>query len=297
MNKKIILTVGISASGKSTWAAELVASDPRHVIVCRDNVRLMQGFPPVGSRDQEAKVTKICRGLIETALLDGFIPIVADTNINKDIRKQLIKFAHEHGADVEIVTFPISFNEAVERDSKRSASVGRDVIRKQFDRLASQDVSDGLIECPRFEGYSSNGSNDLPAAIVVDIDGTVATAAHRSVYDYTKVSTDEVIPDVANLVIDLNLAGNKVIFLSGREDSCREATSRWLSYHFFDMDFDLFMRSAGDSRPDWIIKGELYDKHVIPNYSIKAVLDDRDQVVRHVRNRGITVLQVNPGRF
>ena len=57
------------------------------------------------------------------------------------------------------------------------------------------------------------------------------------------------------------------------------------------------MRKKGDQRPDYVIKNEIYDAEIIPNYDVLAVFDDRDQVVRHLRKRGITVFQVAPGRF
>jgi predicted kinase len=37
--KKAILTVGISASGKSTWAAEHIYNNPNTVEINRDNIR------------------------------------------------------------------------------------------------------------------------------------------------------------------------------------------------------------------------------------------------------------------
>lgn len=41
-------------------------------------------------------------------------------------------FAHKNGYNFEIKEFPISLEEAIERDSKRENSVGEDAIRKQY---------------------------------------------------------------------------------------------------------------------------------------------------------------------
>ena len=76
-------------------------------------------------------------------------------------------------------------------------------------------------------------------------------------------------------------------------------TLQWLEDNsdFEREDFTLHMRKSKDMRPDWIIKNEIYDNFVLPEYNVVMVFDDRDQVVRHLRRRGITVAQVAPGRF
>ena len=38
-------------------------------------------------------------------------------------------------------------------------------------------------------------------------------------------------------------------------------------------------------------------EHIEPFYDVLCVLDDRDQVVRMWRHRGLTCLQVAPGNF
>jgi hypothetical protein len=90
---------------------------------------------------------------------------------------------------------------------------------------------------------------------------------------------------------------HKAIFVSGRENSCESDTRAWLNHYFPPDRYQLYMRQAGDMRPDYIIKNEIYDEFIIPYYNITMVFDDRDQVVHHLRRRGITVAQVAPGRF
>ena len=87
-----------------------------------------------------------------------------------------------------------------------------------------------------------------------------------------------------------------VIVMSGRDESCRTETERWLNKHNIPFDF-LFMRPEGDMRKDNIIKHELFNKYVRDNYDVKFVLDDRQQVVDMWRKMGITCLQVAEGDF
>lgn len=45
------------------------------------------------------------------------------------------------------------------------------------------------------------------------------------------------------------------------------------------------------------MKEEIYREKVLPKYNVRFVLDDRKQVVDHIRSLGFTVLQVAPGEF
>ena len=143
-----------------------------------------------------------------------------------------------------------------------------------------------------------------PRAIIVDIDGTVAHHYNevgeqlRGHYEYSKVLGD--LPDMAiiDLVGMLDYALYKIIFVSGREDSCREDTEEWLARYGFDKSkYKLFMRKTGDHRPDYVIKYEIFDASIRDHYDIAFALDDRTQVVQMWRSLGIKVLQVADGNF
>jgi predicted kinase len=289
----VYLTVGIAASGKSSWARDN-AADLDAVIVCRDDIRIMQGLK---HGDDEGLVTLIHRRLITGALAAGKNVIVADTNIEARFRNSLIKLAHEHGHDVEVVHFPVSLDVAIMRDEGRVDRVGPDVIRKQHSRLQGQ-TFELSYPVQRYEPYQHRGYTEKQGVYVFDIDGTVADhTGIRSPYDYSKVGQDRAKHDVirvARMVADTGKFG--VVFVSGRDGSCRPDTETWLDYHY-NMEYALYMRTAGDIRPDWIIKNEIYDEHLIPKYNIFGVFDDRNQVVRHLRARGITVFQVADGDF
>jgi hypothetical protein len=59
----------------------------------------------------------------------------------------------------------------------------------------------------------------------------------------------------------------------------------------------LFMRPAGDSRKDSIVKRELFDRHVAGRWAVRGVIDDRRQVVEMWRAMGLMCAQVAPGDF
>lgn len=132
-------------------------------------------------------------------------------------------------------------------------------------------------------------------AVVVDIDGTVALHGDRSPYDFTLVSNDspnEPVVDLVRLLADFC----RIVFVSGRDDSCESETREWLDEHV-GVEFDLFMRVTGDQRKDSAVKQEIFENLVRPNHDVWLVLDDRDQTVAMWRSLGLTCLQVAPGDF
>lgn len=293
---KAILTCGSAGAGKSCWARNLAASEPgKYVIIERDAIRQLQGYPPVGSPEQERHVTRVQRGQIEAALLDGFVPIIADTHTNKGIRKSMIRQLHKYGADVEVKIVHPDLDVVLAQNAERGeAAVPEHVVKKMWNSLESQ--RNDIAESYPVQRFSDYKHNDGPSIIVVDIDNTVASSEGvRSPYDYTSVIKDKPKADVVETVRALG-AVYPLFFVSGRDGSCRADTERWLDEHVTE-DYTLLMRAAGDQRPDFIVKNEIADDYLIPNYRIVAWIDDRLQVIRHVRARGINVLDVAGARF
>ena len=295
----VTLTIGIPASGKTTWARKEAARHGNTVIVSRDDIRHAHGWR---SGRCEDLVTRIHRAQIEAALAEGLDVIVADTNINPTFRRRLIKFCHEHGADVVLMPFPISLDEAIMRDAARTEHmVGADVVKKFYSDLEKQNISEDIeiIEAPKFNPVHRYNHDSITDVVVVDIDGTVADhEGVRNPYDQSRVLHDNPKMDVINIV---RVISNHypIVFVSGRDDSCYDDTVEWICQHFewVKGDVNLIMRKKGDNRPDYIVKNEIYDEVILPECNVIMVFDDRDQVVRHLRARGITVAQVAAGRF
>lgn len=149
-------------------------------------------------------------------------------------------------------------------------------------------------------------------AIIVDIDGTIADIAHRLHFlekkkfkdkdwdaFYRACVEDKPIFDMIELVETVRLSGPyHVLFVTGRSDRVRSETEKWLS-HFFDLKHEcsLFMREDGDYRGDYQVKSDIYDQFIRGDFDVEYVFEDRDQVVKMWRKRGLRVLQVANGRF
>lgn len=139
---------------------------------------------------------------------------------------------------------------------------------------------------------------------IFDIDGTIADCSHRIHHIEAKdwraffaaCGDDKPIPHIIGLAQDLKRSGKHIIYVSGRSDECSEQTARWLDEHKLPVGRK-YMRKAGDHRPDNLVKAELLDQVVADGYRPIMVFDDRDQVVKMWRARGIPCAQVAEGDF
>ncbi len=143
-------------------------------------------------------------------------------------------------------------------------------------------------------------TDNLPHAVICDVDGTVALRGDRGPYDYSTVHLD--LPNKPIIEVVHRLVGDhrEIIFVSGREDSWYDQTCAWLQKHLgicFSEAVTLYMRKTGDNRKDAIVKREIYETHIKDKYQVDYVLDDRNQVVEMWRSLGLTCLQVADGDF
>lgn len=139
----------------------------------------------------------------------------------------------------------------------------------------------------------------LPAAWIVDVDGTVALRAEeRGPFDWDKAHLDRPNAPVVEVVRALS-AHNRIVFVTGRFEAQRAMTLEWLDRHVTRSTRApmLLTRADGDLRRDDIVKAELFNEHIRAHFHVKGVLDDRDRVVDMWRAMGLTCLQVADGDF
>ena len=318
----LILTRGIPASGKDTWAREWVSEDPGwRVRVNRDDERFQtygvyhfEG-PKDVVRHMEENMTSLEQAKVEAALKAKLSVVVSDTNLTHKFAKEWLRLAKKLGVRAEFRDFNVPLDEAIFRNQKRGEEGGRavpeDVIRSFHQRFVNKKT--GLLNPypvldPTFEPVvrkytRPDESEDKKKVVLVDIDGTLANMAPsgRGPFEWHRVGEDEPIQNVIDIVVSLHDAGYHIVFMSGRDEVCRAETIEWLHNNVLRMEewrrTELHMRPNEDFRKDSEIKSELFWKHVGEKYDVVAVFDDRQQVVDMWRNMGLTVAQVAPGDF
>lgn len=298
---RLIITIGISGSGKSYWAREFISKNPEFVEVNRDNIRIaLYGNTEKMWQGDENLVTKIQYQQIEEAFKSGKSVISSDTNLNPRAVENLRKVAEKYNAEVEINDsfLEVPIETCIERDANRYPRVGKDIIIKQTQKA-------GLFKMKNiYDIKFTPQDKNKPKAITCDLDGTLClfdkinkdASNYRNPYDASTCENDLPNEAVVSILKQFHNAGYSIILVSGREDKYRPQTLRWLSKHLIPYKY-LYMRQTKDSRKDAEIKLEIYRDSIIPEFYVEFVLDDRNQVVTALRDAGLTVLQVAEGNF
>jgi hypothetical protein len=117
----------------------------------------------------------------------------------------------------------------------------------------------------------------------------------RGPFDMNKVDRDDVDIILADRLRKHRILGEKIIIVTGRDESARELTIDWLNFYKIPFDY-MFMRPENDYRKDSLVKSEIYNNE-LNKYNILFVYDDRNQVVDMWRELGVKTFQVEPGRF
>lgn len=291
--KTVWLTVGISGSGKTTWANEQIAKSKRHpelgtwVDINRDYIRLNVLYNDITwaeykqNKSNEKKVAEIAIEQFNDAVDMGVNNIIiSDTNLNETFRNQWIQRAIDAGYEYKIVEFPITFDEACKRNSYRANGILQHRIYQQYKQWN------------KYIGRKTYVPNETkPKVLIVDIDGTVAQRFDRSPFDWAKVGQDKPRKFIIDLIRSYWNQYNDVgiIFVSGRDEVCRHETTEWIQDHMGLMyqSIVLHMRKQDDVRKDSIVKEEIFWEQISDNYNVVAVFDDRRQVVNMWHEIGI----------
>ena len=297
----IMILIGISASGKSSWATSYVHSHNDTVIISRDSIRTMlwgkynssyYDHPRLNEREQS--VTTFELNLIQFSLDQCKSVIIDDTNLLLSTINTFVKTFSNY--DISFKLFEIDLSTAVDRDNSRDRIVGSNVIKNQFQNLTHLKKVFDFEERSALERHFIPKNLDAPKkAYIFDMDGTLCdNVTRRSYYDWSRVKEDAVRTCVKECAVALHKQGFVIIICTGRDACCRDACSSWLES--YEIPFhEIHMRPMNDIRSDRIIKEELW-RDICSRYDVQALFDDRQQVVDHARRLGLEVFQVAPNK-
>lgn len=287
---------GLPGSGKTTKALEMVG--PRVTYVNRDSIRAALGITSgVGAPEQEATVTLMEDAAIKGGLAAGHDVVVDATNLNNKFAKRFYDFGADQVFFNDVVV-PISV--AIAQDTDRffegGRRVGADIIRSIAKRYKVQE--DGTLPAPPKGPLRpdltpvAEWDDELPTAIIVDTDGTLANhTGIRSPYDTSKYHLDTVHGNVAAIINTL-AESTFVLGVSGRDERFADVTLQWWREHARLVADEFYMRPKGDKRPDDVIKAEIYEQHIRGRFNVIGVFDDRGRVLRMWRAKGFTTFAV-----
>ena len=294
-NLKITILIGIPASGKSTYAKDYIRNNADTVRVNRDDFRLMLKSAQMTEPKIEDMITTLVDATITQSLLRKCNVLVDATNLKVGYIKSFIE-KFKYSADIDYRVFDISLEKALERDTKREATVGEAVIKKLYKdyKILMNSFDFQPVTKTDRKHLTPNFESKLEDAVIFDIDGTLALMGKRGPFDW-----DDVYKDSINEIVSEQLAfhkskGRKILVVTGRDGVCRKVTEDWLDLHELEYD-EMFMRPNDDYRKDTAIKKEIYLNEIKDKYNVLAVYDDRLQVIRTWFELGLYVFTVNQG--
>lgn len=299
---KVIFTVGIPASGKSTWCTEEINKDPLNTIrINRDAIRQM-----INNYNFSSNIEKLVKFTRDKMLLEAInnnykCIIIDETNLDQRNFNGLLKVIRSANKLCEISEkiFYIDLQEAIDRDAQRtgSAHVGAEVINRFWKKSGGK----GLVNTiPKYftmvpKTYPTlNSDKSLPPAVIFDLDGTMCDISHRDPYNASKCFYDKPNEHVVELCKLFHSTGYKVFFFSGRDDCHQEPTRQWLD-KYFGLSYQLHMRETSNKEDDRDLKERFFMNNVEKKYYCKAWVDDRLRVCRFVYQAKLPLFRVgNP---
>lgn len=263
---KILMLKGLPASGKSSWSKEFIKNQKAEwKRINKDDIRSMLSLP--FTQEREKFVLKIRNSLIRESISNGFSAIIDDCNLASKHEDTLKQLAQELKCDFEVNDsfLEVPVQECIERDAKRTNSVGRTVILNMYKQF--------LQPVPLCQDAS------LPKCVIFDCDGTLNNVTNRSPYDGTTCDQDTAIEHTVDYIKYLKSKERVIIIFSGLEEKYREQREKWLLLQGITYD-TLVLRTTGDNRNDAIIKEEFFNSYIKDKYYVEVIVDDRKRVGR-----------------
>ena len=147
--------------------------------------------------------------------------------------------------------------------------------------------------------------------VIFDLDGTIALIDERRslstslsskidwniFFDSKNIELDQPNFPIIEVLSSLKERGFKIFILSGRLDTTKGATTKWLKK--YSIPFDQLKMRENTSKVKYISDVELKQKWLneIGKENVLCVFDDRTKVVEMWRKNGLSCFQVSNGDF
>ncbi len=149
--QQVLILIGISGSGKSTWAGQFVQANPTYLRLNRDDLRRSLLAVPLSQywtweTAAKNRIERLVTILFDTAfgaaLAHGWDLVLDNTHLNRTYLTELLRVVKAYSTPARPVTVTYRLVDtplqtAIDRDRPRPDGVGEAVIREQHRRLQS----------------------------------------------------------------------------------------------------------------------------------------------------------------
>lgn len=325
LNHQLIVTHGLPASGKNSWADYLVAQHPKQFVKLRRHIYDDHGQNATRQRSKKHE-RSISRAMMRDALehvLQGKTVIIADNNLDRKVLNHIGQAAFQHDVSIGQKYFDIPVQECIQRNEQRDELARRGMTAQHIEHLAAQHYGrDGRIKEYTFSKagvmeYDRAGSHgeQLIAEFMTeqqaqypirstklanfDMDGTLVdtrmlsdrymSPGKRNFHLFH--SEADIAPANASVVADAMKAheeGYTVSVTTARSDKYAKETIHWLRENKIPVAI-LKHRRSTDMRPDYEVKADMIEDLRYAGYDIVHSWDDNPQAVEAFRRAGIRV--------
>lgn len=288
---KLIILQGPPCSGKSTWAAEYKRQeDPEVVIVNRDDIRFELGNGKYTMK-REDEVTEIEYNRVIEGLKRGKTVILDATNLNPIYLKKWLELPVEY--TYKIKEFYIPYAEAMKRSKARKEAGGlyinRNTMAHFYKKYYNKDFREELTD----KRVIREPEVRLPSVVICDLDATLALHQGREPFEWDLLKTDKIDPRL-RLLLNHFMGLYKVVFITGRPESARLATTEWLQdpANKLHDNWVLYMRKNNDFSHGDDYKEKVYREKIEGKYNVLCVFEDSNKCVSRWRELGLLTCQV-----
>lgn len=328
LQHQLILTHGLPASGKSSWADNLVDNHANNFVKLERSMFTQGEYHPTrqySKKTERAISLSMMRDALEH-IRHGKTVIIADNNLNKKTLNHLTRKAFEHNVSIGQKYFDIPAEEAVRRNAARPEAERNGVEDRHIRLLAEQHYGrDGRIKeytlskagVMEYDRAGSQGEvliadfmQEQQAKYPInstmlanfDMDGTLVDTRELSdLYMSGKKrnfhafhSNADVAPANAAVVADAIRAhedGYTVSVTTARSDNYAKETIHWLRENNIPVAI-LKHRRSSDMRPDYEVKADMIEDLRHEGYDFVHSWDDNPQAVEAFQKAGIRVSAV-----
>ncbi len=302
---KLIILIGTSLSGKTTFAKDYLTNNKNTYYVSRDTEREnIFGVYRNGNPKEESIITEIVNNKIWSCLKIGDV-LLDNANIVQEHLNELIE-EFKYSYDIEFIEMPLlDKHELIKRNQKRFFETGKLIPERvlhyqinDFNKLIiPNNIYNNGTKFDKRISYNKKYDHSLQDCIIVDLDGTLSLINNRNPFNGEDCMSD-VVNNSVKMLLDTIPKHVCIFLLSGRNESNggRQNTLNWLSENNIRYD-NLIMRKENDNRPDYIVKKEMYNDYINRKFNCIFCLDDRDSIVKLWRNIGLDCFQVYNGNF
>lgn len=315
----VVVLAGPAGCGKSTFAARHFASQD---VVSSDQARaLVSG--DAGDQAATPDAFGLLRYVVDKRCKRRVLSVVDATNLTRRERARFLGVARRHDLPAVAIAFDLPLETCRARAGGRGdRRVAPDVVERQhtafrrhlpgldnepFDAITVLNSPDDIdrievrrraTDTGRHERTPTPPAARWPPAVVIDLDGTLASAAWREHHlraphrdwpaFFSAMARDAPVRPLVELT-EWVAHHATVVLLTGRPADYERAIRRWLADHGVVHD-RLLLRPSGDHRPDTVVKRELYHRQIAPELDVRLVIDDRPRVIEMWRREGLYVL-------